>query len=505
MLRAIQNLTKGLVALASITLPIIIFTAPVSADSLNYRVNVESSLGIEVESEPSIDLNPLVKPYGTSDLTIAIGTNYTNGYKVYANSSSTDLINSDYPENYYINTLTAVASDDEATFPANYWGYRITSYDGEGGDSSITDLTGTYFYPFASNTLIASNSEATKGDQTTLTFASKVNYENPAGVYTNTITLSTLINPVTYSITYADNTGDTISDLPSPNPDIGMVSDGALNISSTIPTRTGYIFSAWCLGTVSDSGMVCTGTTYQAGDAIDLSTEAGPLYSVTLYATWTMYIQDFTASMCQAVASSTAVTVIDSRDSQAYTVRYINGGCWMTRNLAIGCNGSGSTYGSSVSSKRLTSASSNVSSAWSTPTALLTGGSTDMTTARMQCSSTYGAWYNYTAASAGTTTGSSNNKATYYSICPSGWRLPTLGEFDGILDYVSEFSPAAGGYYRNGKLNGAGGAGYYYSTTVRDVTYRRCLLYNASTGIMNTSTYGNTRYDGPSVRCIRSS
>ena len=46
-----------------------------------------------------------------------------------------------------------------------------------------------------------------------------------------------------------------------------------------------------------------------------------------------------------------ADTTKDNRDGRVYTVAKIADNIWMTRNLAIGCNGSGANYGSSVSSK----------------------------------------------------------------------------------------------------------------------------------------------------------
>ena len=46
-------------------------------------------------------------------------------------------------------------------------------------------------------------------------------------------------------------------------------------------------------------------------------------------------IQDFTVDECQAKASDTNFTVVDKRDGNDYTVRYINGNCWMTQNLRL--------------------------------------------------------------------------------------------------------------------------------------------------------------------------
>ena len=252
------------------------------ADNQNvtYNVNVESSLSIEVSSNTvSLLLNPASNPFDTEDLTITVGTNYTNGYKLYIDSDSTSLLNDDYETNYYMETLPDTTT--VTNFPDNYWGYRISS--GSTGEPTITDSD---YHPFASDTLVSSSSTAVNGNETVLTFAAKANYNKPAGSYDNTFNFSSVINPVTYSITYTDTTGDTIANMPSPNPATGMITGGSVAISSTIPTRDGYTFKAWCDGTVSNSGTTCTGTEYSAGGSYPITTTVGPDVSVELTATW---------------------------------------------------------------------------------------------------------------------------------------------------------------------------------------------------------------------------
>ena len=207
-----------------------------------------------------------------------------------------------------------------------------------------------------------------------------------------------------------------------------------------------------------------------------------------------------------------SVILSDSRDNQLYSVAKINGKLWMTRNLAIGCDGTGSTYGNTIKSITLTSADSNVSSNWTTPTAMLSDASSstrtaDYTTPRMQCSNAnneYGAWYNYAAATAGDITTSSNATEASYSICPKGWRLPSRSEFNGITGSSSAFSPVYSGDYYGGTLNYAGPSGYggWWSSTAYNSTRRYYLRY--SNGSLNVS-YSLNRYDGGSVRCVRSS
>ena len=219
------------------------------------------------------------------------------------------------------------------------------------------------------------------------------------------------------------------------------------------------------------------------------------------------YIQDLTTTICQEKASSANYTVLDKRDGQEYTVRYINGNCWMTKNIAIGCNGSGSNYGDTITPIQLTSSDTNISATtWTTPADSLTlGGTYD--NPRMECSSTYGAWYNYVAITAGTITGSSNNTDATYDICPKGWRLPTYSEQTTVLGYPSEFAVTKDGYWTNGSLNWSGTTGFWLSSTAAtSFTNRRWgLLYNwDSPGYVgNLKTYPiDNRSNGFAIRCI---
>ena len=230
------------------------------------------------------------------------------------------------------------------------------------------------------------------------------------------------------------------------------------------------------------NGATLTTTTAQAGQTI------------TLYAQWKSqvnYIQNFTLADCQSQASSGNVTVVDSRDNNSYTVRYINGACWMTQNLRL----AGGT--------KLTTSDSNVTRDYTLPTTQLAGNSYSYTAPQTTISSntSYGGYYNYCAASAGTVCSSSSAQNASQDICPKGWRLPTLNEMSGITSYTSAFSPVYSGYYINGSLYDTGSFGYWWSATASGSYYQYSLYYYGG------SLY--TSYDGKrlgfSVRCIRSS
>ena len=205
-------------------------------------------------------------------------------------------------------------------------------------------------------------------------------------------------------------------------------------------------------------------------------------------------MQGFTAADCQAQASSSKVTLKDARDNNSYTVRYINGNCWMTRNLRLS------------GGRTLTSADSNVASSWSFPNNNLSSSGTNYigntyTTAGYAIDSTYGGYYNFCAAFAGTNCQTSSATNTTYDIYPKGWRLPTYNEQSGITGYASAFSPVYSGTYSNGSLSDTGSGGYWWSSTAY-YSYNQYSL-NYVSGSLNT--YGRSKFIGFSVRCVRSS
>ncbi|MBO7657237.1 hypothetical protein J6S55_01130 [Candidatus Saccharibacteria bacterium] len=215
------------------------------------------------------------------------------------------------------------------------------------------------------------------------------------------------------------------------------------------------------------------------------------------------YLQDLTASTCAAKATGPTAIATDRRDNQVYSVRYINGGCWMTRNLAIGCNGSGTSYGDTMVSKYLTSSYSNVSSGWYTPTASLTT-TEDYSVPKMACSSKYGGYYNYAAASVGTITTNNNSDTVTYDICPKGWKLPTQSEFATITSYKDEFNVVVSGRYVYESFNSS--YGYWWSSSLYNPgnggnkVYRHMLFYNNATSTLSATNF-QTRTSGLSVRC----
>ena len=250
-------------------------------------------------------------------------------------------------------------------------------------------------------------------------------------------------------------------------------------------TRSGYAFVGW--NTAADG----SGTSYADGANYTVTPATGDA-TVTLYAQWEeLTMQTFTNALCQTLASSANYTVKDARDDNDYTVRYINGACWMTQNLRL----AGGT--------QLNSTTSNVSSNYTLPADSTASDTFQYNDGSVHYSGNtdYGSYYDFCAASAGTRCNYDSFDNSENDICPKGWRLPTCSEMNGIRSHVSAFSPVLSGYYSNGSLNGTGSGGLWWSATANGSS-SQCLL-DYSSGSLYTYDYDKNL--GNSVRCVRSS
>ena len=201
-----------------------------------------------------------------------------------------------------------------------------------------------------------------------------------------------------------------------------------------------------------------------------------------------IYMQEVTTSQLAALmpSSGNSVKLTDERDGKAYTVTNINGSYWMTQNLNL--------------TTAATSSLSNFTGPGFNPCSgdLLTGNSVDEARCHTSGDTTYGTWYNYYSATAGTISTDNSAENATQDICPSGWRLPTNSEFSSITSYASTFSPVVGGRYINGTLEAA--YGYWWSSTVASGYNRYALRYIGSS--MASQVSG--RSDGLYIRCLKS-
>ncbi|MBQ8156428.1 hypothetical protein IJ101_01430, partial [Candidatus Saccharibacteria bacterium] len=245
-------------------------------------------------------------------------------------------------------------------------------------------------------------------------------------------------------------------------------------------------------------------------------------------------MQKMVASNC----TTTAKTVMDSRDGEQYKVQRLEDGkCWLLDNLRLDptepqvqinlsvstTNASDQTLdyfingGRDASAKYPTAGLANWTSGYSFSQPLINADSKNTTvTSYGDGSGKVGVYYNFCAASAGsycygdgTSEGTSEGDADE-DICPAGWRMPTggsSGEHQAIYaayssnatNFRNALSTPLSGYFVGGSASYQGTTGYFWSSTRYDsFNIYRLLVYSSN---VYPQSYGNRGY-GISVRCL---
>ena len=571
--------------------------------------------------------------------TFSISTNNYTGYTLTMKSSGNTTTLSDNNSN----TITTISSSTTATNFAssdatgqalnNKWGY-IPNYYNATGSNPATNTTNYYPAPTSTNiatlrtTSSANSADGTSNaDDYTIGLGVRADYTSPSGTYTNdTFILEYVVNPTPYTINFSDNTGDaSVSGIPGVAYS-GSVSSSSIILPNTLPTRTGYTFNKWCLGTVSGNGTICTGNTYDAGGAYGIDQTIAS-NNATLYATWSLnqynlvvtsdvnvdslsvkkgsttgtsttctkagttftcpdldygmtyylypefvithefgswsktdsvvgsalgsstdentfytvgvgngaitltsipkiYLQDMSFAECKKNVGTNGnpatvgdnVKVYDRRDNNKYTVRYINGQCWMTQNLRI--MGTISATDSNFTGPDFNVSEYSLSS--SDPTYTSQCGSNDdynLACAKYSDSTITGSWYNYYAASAGTVNSNYKWAVSSGDICPANWHLPsglgttkdtdisrlvgnTVSGWQDPTPGFTAFDPVAGGMYTNNGLRDYTGYGNWWTSIERSSNERYMLDYRSTDGRFQIDNYVN-RHTGRFIRCVR--
>ena len=352
------------------------------------------------------------------------------------------------------------------------WGQTVTI----GVTKTANETCYSYSTPTWSRTSGSGTLNSTSGTSVTFTM----------GTSNATVTATNSRSNVNQTITFRTSGGAssiTLNGTSRTNGQTMSIACGTYNLSGSF--SSGYEFSSWSNsgGSIANRNTLSTRYTVNGPGTITLTGKGS-------VPTPTGYIQDFTNAQCATYASSSNYRLTDRRDNNTYTVRYINGACWMTQNIRLS------------GGRTLTSADSNVTRNWSFPsTSLTSGDSYEDAYSTISSNTSYGGYYNYCAASAGTVCSSSSEQDADQDICPKGWRLPTLDEMDGITSYVSAFSPVYSGGYYSGSPYGTGSIGYWWSATAFDSIRQYNLDYNS--GSLGDNFF-NKKY-GFSVRCIHSS
>ncbi|MCR5700467.1 MAG: fibrobacter succinogenes major paralogous domain-containing protein [Candidatus Saccharibacteria bacterium] len=418
----------------------------------------------------------------------------------YSAATHTDLIssiNTDY--NIHTNTPGSAGSN-------SYWAMKLAAVPSGAYTPTIEGGYANYNVVPSSFTKVASLNQATDmgesatGSNINITYEVKASNGQVAGSYQGKVKYVLVhpngFAPGTYSIAYNANGG---SGTMTGESGLDNYTPHTLK-ANTFTAPSGYRFAGWC--TTNTSQNACTdGDLYTDEATIEPSTITANT-ALNLYAIWEVipYIQDFTAAQCQAKALNTPFTVIDRRDGSDYTVRYINGNCWMTQNLRI--TGVVSAADSNFEGADFNISAGDLKGNYMTYSAARSHRADSADVASAPSGYTIdilGAWYNYCAASAGQVCSQTRVDATQ-DICPAGWHLPSHSQNGGITSYASSFLPVYGGYYYDGWLRSAASYGYWWSATASSTSNQYYLMRFS----VFLDTGNEDKINGYYIRCLRS-
>ena len=452
-------------------------------ETVDYNVNIAPSLNVSVTSggvatdNVTLNLNPASHTFDSQGIDVTVSTNNVTGYNLSLATSdgTTDLTrdtSSDIgtPINAVINTLAPNSSGySESTFSncniadcVNKWGFKVSA-----SDTNPSKVTTNYF-PFAADPNLAVNHYATNGDTTSLTFAAKIDWNQPAGTYENTLVFNAVATYAAYTINYYDGVDNTTNTIATQENDYNTSStvtlDPVYSGGYTEPHRTGlsgdtYTFLGWCDeipgGETSEGyfkATTCpTGHEHPAGSTITIDPEQYTT-DINLYAYWdpttfaeayqaagatstmstnptsgsarTSYImQNMTTNICHNVTVGEQEFLGDNRSGNYgyYVAKLKDDKCWMVQNLRLGTNFSTSTTLS------LTSADSDVSSAYTLSGKRPSPGQMQYTTcATGSCEDRYtSTTYYYDANNFYCSPATSDSTKNYYQGCYYNWWTAT--------------------------------------------------------------------------------
>ena len=456
--------------------------------------------------------------------------------------------------NKFTNLSTNKAS--LSNFDDNTWGYSYSTDSGStwiSGDITSTTNTGYNGLPIytTSSPIKLINSSTAGSSSIQFKIGAKASTSQIAGTYNNVINFigTGKVVTTTYTINYNDPSGEADpTTIPATQQGTESQGTGAVQISSTVPVRTDYMFKGWCTSQTSDD--TCSSDVVQPGGYVALNpgtSSATANVTRNLYAMWknnsptppapglctdaSTCMQTMTIANCP----TTPTAVIDGRDGNTYNVaKLADDNCWMVSNLKLG-KGNGEIITLDSTDSDLPSGTTfdlKASGMGSSPDA--TG---DCNVGDWYPSSTkqyldvshlcintttlsYGTYYNWYTAVAGTAGYDTTSGEAPGSICPAGWHLPPNagnGSYYNLLFTKMGLSSDAAsstimqqpptsfllsGYTYGEGLSSQGSYGLYWSSTAFNTTDAYSLYFTSSSIYPQLN---DNKGSGSSVRCVLSS
>jgi uncharacterized protein (TIGR02145 family) len=260
-------------------------------------------------------------------------------------------------------------------------------------------------------------------------------------------------------------------------------------------------------------------TTVDIGMKVDTNLPSGTysknvVFSVVAHATplppfeGISTMQEMTPEIAENAPVGTTATLTDTRDGNTYTVKKLaDGKVWMAQNLRL-------------INKTITSSDSNVSSDFTVPnnnwSSTLDLNDKYINAYTYQTNDTsYGVYYNYCAASAGTVCSKTAQQDAEEDVCPKGWKLPSQTEQRALLSaYGATDNNAGSTIMRSEPLNFvySGLTWYNVTTPANQGTYGywwASTAYNENNSfrLYISDNYANAngssnRNSGIPVRCV---
>ena len=525
---AITSTFSGLAILVSVLLGFLGFNNTYATDSyISISLTGNVSLNLLKDNTNAV--------FGKStEARATVTSDHFTGYTLtIAGSNDTGKLENNDKSKFLSSIDTAISENTFKTNDTynNKWGFlpsKYNSVDNNQYQPSPIHSTET--------TIDVTNSPTdNNGNNYTLALGAKVSPSMALDSYGQTFVLAATGNGYDYHIGYSD-VMDTL-----PADDYGTTSDSSVEVSATIPVRSGYTFGGWCdaVPTVSLNGTTCPAGAniynYSDEDHRAITLDGTTANNIELYAIWNaitfadafgntaMTMQNMTTAICNSVAVGQEGTLVDNRSgNKTYNVgKMRDGKCWMLDNLALG--------GSSAIS--LTPNDTNITANWTLPASVTSGfdtytearvNTTDINTispdgmsSQPQNQWKIGAYYNYCAASAGSHCPASDAAAEpgNRDICPKGWRMPSGGpggEYQVIYnaytdgnnnyaDFRTALKLPLSGYYNSTQVYDQGGVGYWWSSTFSNGNNMYRLRANTSSIAPQGASI---RYVGLSMRCV---
>lgn len=350
------------------------------------------------------------------------------------------------------------------------------------------------------------------------------------------------------TITYNDNGANSTTTM---DQQIIKTSDTRVTLWASNFQRPGYGFAGW--NTRADGNGTSFGPNQIISNAATM--EEIKANSLTLYAMWIPSAGDLQSwGGCPSLSQGGVTALTDDRDGNTYAVaKLADDKCWMIENMRLSNthieNGNPVVINSANTNNPAIGFALNdpqelASNAWCNDRnadcankILYAAINTRDTVQKMSNYSgniySYGNYYNWYTATAGTGTYSLDSGNAAGSICPAGWHLPsgnTNGEFSkldfamggsgsnqsgsGSVDAVNNWISfpvnsvgasriSAGGYYLRGSS-----ANHWTSTPVSSSTnagsaYVMYVLYGGMSTIWPGDNHNNYKIYGSTVRCIK--